>query len=150
MLRITITEMATEQRWTLEGRLVQPWVGELRANWKNRNRPENGRTCTVDLSQITCIDNSGLRLLRTMSKEGTNFIATGIYTKHAPFIWFLCLFAAFLANAIACSPSMLANPELGKNNAKHQFRAHMNPNNGSDTGTSSFSDGPGGTLCQHS
>ncbi len=64
MLRITITEMATEQRWTLEGRLVQPWVGELGANWKKRHRPQNGRTCTVDLSQITCIDNSGLRLLR--------------------------------------------------------------------------------------
>jgi hypothetical protein len=60
-----------------------------------------------------------------MSKEGTQFVATGIYTKHvlehlkggtrhAPFIWFLCLFAAFLANVIACSPSVLANPELGK------------------------------------
>jgi ABC-type transporter Mla MlaB component len=161
MLRITITEMATEQRWTLEGRLVQPWVGELRANWKNRNRPQNGRTCTVDLSQITCIDNSGLRLLRTMSKEGTNFIATGIYTKHvleqlkggtkhAPFIWFLCLFAAFLANAIACSPSMLANPELGKKNARHQFGAHLNTNNGSNAGAFDFAGGPGGTLCPHS
>src|SRR5258708_3109135 len=74
MLRITITEMATEQRWTLEGRLVQPWVGELRENWKKRHRPQNGRTCTVDLSQITCIDNSGLRLLRTMSKEDTHFV----------------------------------------------------------------------------
>jgi hypothetical protein len=60
-----------------------------------------------------------------MSKEGTQFVATGIYTKHvlehlkggtrhAPFIWFLCLFAAFLANVIACSPSVLANPELGQ------------------------------------
>jgi ABC-type transporter Mla MlaB component len=125
MLRITIAEMATEQRWTLEGRLVQPWVGELKTCWKNRHRPQNGRTCTVDLSGVTFIDNSGLRFLRSMSKEGTQFVATGIYTKHvlehlksgtrhAPFIWFLCLFAAFLANVIACSPSVLANPELGK------------------------------------
>src|SRR5258708_17834896 len=138
MLRITITEMATEQRWTLEGRLVEPWVGGLGANGKKRPSTQNERTCPVDLSQITCIDNSGLRLLRTMSKEDTHFVATGIYTKHvleqlkggtkhAPFIWFLCLFAAFLVNAIACSPSMLANPELGKKNAKHQFRTHLNP-----------------------
>src|SRR5258708_34630169 len=151
MLRITIAETATEQRWTLEGSLVPPWGGELKTCWKNRHLSQNGRTCTVDLSQITCIDNSGLRLLRTMSKEGTNFIATGIYTKHvleqlksgtkhAPFIWFLCLFAAFLANVIACSPSMLANQEPSKRNARHQFIARMNPNNGSDTGTSSFSD----------
>ena len=28
MLRITITETLSEQKWTLEGRLVQPWVSE--------------------------------------------------------------------------------------------------------------------------
>lgn len=82
MLRITIAETATEQRWTLEGRFVQPWVGELRTCWKKRNRAQNGRACTVDLREVTFIDNGGLRLLRTMSKDGTHFIATGIYTKH--------------------------------------------------------------------
>jgi len=165
MLRITIAETATEQRWTLEGRLVQPWVGELKTCWRNRHRSQNGRTCIVDLSGVTFIDKGGLRFLRAMAKEGTHFTATGIYTKHVleqlkaqlkagtrhgPFIWFLCLFAAFLANVIACSPSMLANPELRKKSARHQFRAHLNPNNGSDTGASSFSDGSGGTLCPHS
>jgi ABC-type transporter Mla MlaB component len=161
MLRISITEMATEQRWTLEGRLVQPWVGELMTCWKNRHRAQNGRTCTVDLSQITCIDNSGLRLLRTMLKEGTHFIATGIYTKHvleqlkggtkhAPFIWFLCLFAAFQASVIACSPPVLANPQLSKRNARQQFRGRLSANNGSNAGAFVFASGPGGTLCLHS
>jgi hypothetical protein len=82
MLRITIAEMATEQRWTLEGRLVGPWVGELRTCWKKRHRAQNGRTCTVDLGGVTFIDKGGQRLLRTMSKEGTQFIATGLYIKH--------------------------------------------------------------------
>jgi ABC-type transporter Mla MlaB component len=161
MLRITITEMATEQRWTLEGRLVQPWVGELRANWKNRHRPQNGRTCTVDLSQITCIDNSGLRLLRTMSKGGKHFIDTGIYTnyvleklkcgtKPAPVIWFLCLFAVFLSSVIACSPPVLANQELRNRNARQQFGVYLNTNNGSNAGAFDFAGGPGGTLCPHS
>jgi hypothetical protein len=96
-----------------------------------------------------------------MSKEGTHFIATGIYTKHVleelkagtrhgAFIWFLCLFAAFLASAIACSPSTHVNPELGKMNAKQEFKAHLNPNNGSNPSTSDFTDGPGGTPCPHS
>lgn len=161
MLRITIVETATEQRWTLEGRLVQPWVDELKASWKNRHRPQNGRTCTVDLSQITCIDNSGLRLLRTMSKEGTHFIATGIYTKHvveqlkggtrhAPFIWFLFLFAAFHASVIACSPPVLANQKLRNRNARQQFRVLLNTTNGSNAGAFDFAGGPGGTLCPHS
>src|SRR5580700_6638663 len=82
MLRITIAEMATEQRWTLEGRLVGPWVGELRTCWKKRHRAQQGRACTVDLSGVTFIDKGGQRLLRTISKEGTQFIATGIYIKH--------------------------------------------------------------------
>ena len=33
MLRITIAETLTEQKWTLEGRLVQPWISELKSNW---------------------------------------------------------------------------------------------------------------------
>ena len=161
MLRITIAETATEQRWTLEGRLVQPWVGELKTCWKNRHRSQNGRTCTVDLSGVTFIDNSGLRFLRSMSKEGTQFIATGIYTKHVleqlkagarlgPFIWFLWLFAPLLASAIACSPSMLEKPEVEKRNAKQEFGAHVEQNETLNTSTSDFTYGPGGTLCRHS
>lgn len=154
MLRITIAETATEQRWTLEGRLVGPWVGELRTSWKNRHRAQNGRTCTVDLSEVTCIDKSGLQLLRAMTKEGTRFIATGIYTKHVleelktntrrgPLNWMLSLLAALLASVIACSPSMHANPELGEINAK-EFRGHLKTNNGSNTSTSDFTDEPEG------
>jgi ABC-type transporter Mla MlaB component len=82
MLRITIAEMATEQRWTLEGGLVGPWVGELRTCWKKRHRAQNGRTCTLDLRGVTFIDKGGQRLLQTMSKEGTQFIATGMYIKY--------------------------------------------------------------------
>ena len=81
MLRITVAETATEQRWTLEGRLVGPWVGELRTRWRERHRAQNGRTCTVDLSAVTFIDTRGRRLLRSMSKEATQFIATSIYIK---------------------------------------------------------------------
>lgn len=161
MLRITIAETATEQRWTLEGRLVQPWVGELRTCWKKRHRAQNGRGCTVDLSEVTFIDNSGLRLLRTMSKEGTQFIATGIYTKHVLehlkagirpglAIWFLCWFAASLPSVIAGPRSMPANPHLGERNTKQEFRAHLNLNNGLNTGASDSTDRPGGTPCRHS
>jgi hypothetical protein len=31
MLKITITDTAEEERWTLQGRLVAPWVRELKA-----------------------------------------------------------------------------------------------------------------------
>jgi hypothetical protein len=82
VLRITLHETPTEKRWILQGRLVGPWVGELRTSWKKTHGNHSGGTHIVDLSDVTFIDNRGERLLRTMSKEGAQFIATGIYIKH--------------------------------------------------------------------
>lgn len=82
MLRITIAETATEQRWTLDGRLVGPWVGELRACWKKTHRNHSGQTCIVDLNEVTFIDKGGERLLRRMAKQGARFVASGLYVKH--------------------------------------------------------------------
>jgi anti-anti-sigma regulatory factor len=82
VLRITIDETPTEKRWILQGRLVGLWVSELRRTWKKTHRPENNRPCVVDLSDVTFIDEKGVRLLRAMSKQGAQFVATGIYIKH--------------------------------------------------------------------
>jgi hypothetical protein len=40
VLKITINETVTEKRWILEGRLVGPWVGELRRSWKKTQRDQ--------------------------------------------------------------------------------------------------------------
>ena len=82
MLRITIAETATEQSWTLEGRLVGPWVGELKTIWKKTHRTRSGQACIVDLNEVTFIDKGGERLLRSMSKQGVRFVASGLYVKH--------------------------------------------------------------------
>ena len=82
MLRITVNETPTEKRWILQGRLVGLWVSELRRAWKKAHQPESNRKCVVDLNDVTFIDKKGERLLRAMSKQGAQFIATGIYTKH--------------------------------------------------------------------
>ncbi len=39
MLKITITETLAERRWIVQGRLVAPWVGELRTTWKGAQEP---------------------------------------------------------------------------------------------------------------
>jgi ABC-type transporter Mla MlaB component len=138
MLRITVAETATEQRWTLEGRLVGPWVAELRTCWKNRHRAQNGRTCTVDLSGVTFIDKGGGRLLRTMSKEGTQFMATGIYTRHVVdqlkvngkrglLKMIFSVFAALLGGVIAplsCTP---VSPQRPKTSAVQAATVDLNP-----------------------
>ena len=82
MLKITRIETSAEEKWTLQGRLVGLWVSELRKCWKKTHRTDNNLKCIVDLNDVTLIDRKGERLLRTMSKEGAQFIATGIYISH--------------------------------------------------------------------
>jgi hypothetical protein len=122
MLRMTVAETATEQGWTLEARLVGPWVGELRTRWKEWHRTQNGRTCTVDLSAVTFIDKGRQRLLRIMSKGATQFIATSIYIKRVLDQWkpsgkcvllkvIYCFFDALLGRVIAPLSHMQSSQE---------------------------------------
>jgi anti-anti-sigma regulatory factor len=82
VLRINIVETATDRRWIVEGRLVGPWVGELRTAWKKACRSQDKRACIIDLNDVTFIDKSGERLLRAMSKKGAQLLAKGLYVKH--------------------------------------------------------------------
>ena len=82
MLKITVATTATEERWTLHGRLVAPWVNELKLSWKREHHPTPGRKCIVNLDQVTFIDQSGERMLRSMSNQGAQFVAGDVYVKH--------------------------------------------------------------------
>jgi len=83
MLRITVTEGASEQRWVLQGRLTGRSVEELTTNWhiKRRDRLPT-QSCIVDLNEITSIDKDGEQVLLMMIRDGAKFVATGLYTKH--------------------------------------------------------------------
>jgi outer membrane protein TolC/anti-anti-sigma regulatory factor len=82
MLKITFNETPAEERWILYGRLAAPSVGELRTTWKKNHRNDRRRACIVDLNEVTFIDKSGMRLLWMLAREGAQFTASGIYTKH--------------------------------------------------------------------
>jgi hypothetical protein len=82
MLRITIAETVSEQRWTLEGRLVQPWISELESTWRKTENARRERKCVVDLKGVTTIDKNGEDALAVLSKEGAELIVTGCYTRH--------------------------------------------------------------------
>ena len=110
MLKISITETTTDRRWILEGRLVGPWVGELRATWKREHRGQDGRACIIDLNDVTFIDKSGERLLRALSKKGAQLLARGVYINHVLeqlktgkrglVTLFVCLFLGLQTNVI--------------------------------------------------
>jgi anti-anti-sigma regulatory factor len=82
VLKITIKETPAERRWIVQGRLVGPWVSELRTVLKTTRRSRDKRICIIDLNDVTFIDNGGERLLRAMSKKGAQLIAQGVYIKH--------------------------------------------------------------------
>ena len=125
MLKITITETETENRWILQGRLVGPWVHELRSCWKKKHRAQSGQRCVVDLNDVTFIDKSGERLLRAMSKKGAELVADGMYTKHVLEMvkttgkhtlskLLICFFAAVLVTAGIPADCVQVGPTLAK------------------------------------
>ena len=84
MLKISITETATEMRWTLHGRLVAPWARELRKSWRAAKQARDGRNYVVDLTDVTLIDEGGEKLLRAMAKEGVQLIGNGLFMQNLP------------------------------------------------------------------
>ena len=82
MLRITVKEKDSEQRWTLQGRLTKECVAELVSNWRAARSLPSAGIRIVDLNEITVIDKSGEEVLSMMIGEGATFVATGLYTKH--------------------------------------------------------------------
>jgi RND family efflux transporter MFP subunit len=82
MLKINFSPTAAEERWDLHGRLSGPWVDLLRACWKVNHRADAGRTCIVDLNEVTLIDQSGEQLLHLLAEDGARFTGGGAYIKH--------------------------------------------------------------------
>jgi anti-anti-sigma regulatory factor len=81
MLRITINDSETEQKWTLQGSLSGPWVALLQFNWRSKRNSRQGKNCVIDLADLTFVDRCGEKVLRTMKKEGARFIGCRVYTK---------------------------------------------------------------------
>jgi hypothetical protein len=82
MLRITMTETTSEQRWILQGRLTGLTAEELITSWRANRRYPTSQSCVVDLNEITSIDKDGEQVLLMMIRDGAKFVASGLYTKH--------------------------------------------------------------------
>ena len=82
MLKITITDLPAEQRWSLQGQLVGQWADELKSTWKEAHHAEDMRRCIVDLIEVTSIDRNGEAILAEIMSDGADFISGDVYTKH--------------------------------------------------------------------
>jgi hypothetical protein len=82
VLKITINGLPDEQRWSLQGWLVDQWADELRSTWRKRRPAGDTRRCVVELTEGTSIDRNGEAVLAEMMSQGAEFIASDVYTKH--------------------------------------------------------------------
>jgi hypothetical protein len=82
MFRVSYSDTADGQRWSLHGRLAGPWVDELRSCWKHaRDRAPLARAI-VDLKEVTFIDEAGETLLAEMRFAGAELVATGVELQY--------------------------------------------------------------------
>jgi anti-anti-sigma regulatory factor len=82
MLKITLIDAPREQRLVLEGRLAKADVVELEETWQRGRAALGTRRRLVDLRNTTFIDESAETILLDMQKEGAQFLAYGVFTKH--------------------------------------------------------------------
>lgn len=82
MLKISTVETQVERRLVVEGKLIQPWVGELRKSWRVAGADLNGRKLVVDLTHATVIGPEGEEALLGLMQEGARFFGCGVLTKH--------------------------------------------------------------------
>jgi hypothetical protein len=82
MLKISIIEGHTERRLIVEGKLVGPWVAELRSACENVNTDPFGRKLVIDMGHVTAISQEGENVLFELIQKGVKFRCCDVFTKH--------------------------------------------------------------------
>jgi hypothetical protein len=82
MLRVSYSDTADGERWSLCGGLAGPWVDELRSCWRQARERAPGARAVVDLKEVVFIDEAGERLLAEMEIAGAKLVAAGVENKH--------------------------------------------------------------------
>lgn len=82
MFRISTLDTRTERRLVVEGKLVQPWIDELKKCWHEAAEGLDGRKLVIDLGSTTHISDEGKDALQELMQEGARFSCAGVLTKY--------------------------------------------------------------------
>ena len=83
MLRITIQDEAQSPTIKLEGKIVGPWVLELRRTWQSFAPSLGSRELSLDLRGVNFVDAEGRKLLREIYQESSaHFLADSPLTAY--------------------------------------------------------------------
>ena len=81
-MKISIVESPSQCRLVLEGKLISPWIGELRAECAKAKADLHGRELIVDMKNLLSISQEGENVLIDLMNQGVNFRGSGVFTKH--------------------------------------------------------------------
>lgn len=81
MLRISVENDQDALLFLLEGRLVGPWVDELRTVWMERTAEEGGSPPVVDLCGLTAMDTEGQQLLEQLLQRGATLRCSDVMNQ---------------------------------------------------------------------
>ena len=82
MLRISTIDTRSQRRLILEGKLVEPWLGELRQVCRSAIETLQGRKLVIDLSNVTVIGCEAESTLFELMQQGAKFSCSGVLIKH--------------------------------------------------------------------
>jgi hypothetical protein len=82
MFKISTIDTRSQRKLVVEGTLIEPWVAELLALWRNAKQELGGRKVVVDLSNVTAISAEGEVAIFDLMKEGVKFSSGDVLTKH--------------------------------------------------------------------
>jgi len=82
MLKISVIDQRTERWLVLEGKLISPWVAELKSAWRTANGQIGRSPVVVDLRNVTIVSQEGKNALLELMGEGAKFRCSGVLTKH--------------------------------------------------------------------
>jgi hypothetical protein len=82
MLRISTIDTRFQRRLVLEGKLVEPWLGELREVCRSASETLQGRKLVIDLTDVTVISCEAESTLSELMDQGARFSCGGVLIKH--------------------------------------------------------------------
>jgi hypothetical protein len=82
MLRISTIDTRSKRRLVLEGKLLEPWLGELREVCRKANETLEGRKLVIDLTDVTVIGCDAESILSDLIVQGAKFSCGGVLIKH--------------------------------------------------------------------
>ena len=82
MLKISTIDTQSERRLVVEGKLVDPWLTELKRTWDSAAEGLEGRKLVIDLHNATVISREGENALYELMRAGAKFTCAGVLTRH--------------------------------------------------------------------